>query len=190
MNQFRGVRRIALLLGLLTCITFPGAAAAATPSRLDAAPINPHLDLRPPQWCVLDMARDFGLHIGMPETLQAIVLQESSAGDFRVNPEDPSYGIAGVLLSTAETILGRRPTVHELMFDDELNLTVGAENLRECAADFTAWRRALICYNRGPDAANAMHQVDVDADDYVHKIAWRLQELQIYRTRASKCPRD
>ncbi len=189
MNQFRGVRRTALLLGLLACITYQGA-AAATPPSLNAASINPHLDLRPPQWCVLDMARDFGKRIGLADTMQAIVLQESSAGDFRVNPDDPSYGVAGVLLSTAKTILGRAPTVDELMHDDELNLTVGTENLRECAADFSAWRRVLVCYNRGPAAATSMHQVDVDADDYVHKIAWRLQELQIYRKRASKCPRD
>lgn len=195
MNQFRGVRRTMLLLGLLACIPGTGAAAGLAdshPLHLSAAPINPHLDLRAPQWCVLDMARDIGLAIGAPKVFQAIVLQESSAGDFLVNLKGPSYGAAGTLLSTANQMNGpgSELTPADLMQDTALDLKLGAAFLALCHARFGAWPRTIICYNKGPSVAAAMTQADIEADDYLPLIKWRLQELRIYRKRASKCPRD
>lgn len=196
MNKFRGVRRTThrhrlpalLLLGLLTYTPFGGAAAdpgGHPVTRLHAASI-----LTPHQWCVLDMARDAGARIHLPETMQAIVLVESSAGAYLTNPADPSYGAAGVKLDTAEQVLGRKVTVAELRDDPEVNLAAGSLFLQQCALAFSSWRRTVVCYNRGVAGTRALDDAQVSADFYFLFVRGRMRDLVAYRRHASTCPRD
>lgn len=74
---------------------------------------------------ILELARTVGEEIGMPETIQAIVLQETMLGTFGNKVGDRnlpvgkrSYGVAQVKVATARYVMHRYPELKDEYFGD------------------------------------------------------------------------
>ncbi len=125
---------------------------------------------------VLKLAYDVGQEIGWPETIQAIVLQESLAGGFGYKVGDAnlrvgkrSYGVAQVKVATARFVLnnyhelkdqyyGARKlrSVHDeeiivlLMTDDEACMVIASRNFELMLKNAKGqWAKAVAAYNQG-----------------------------------------
>lgn len=68
---------------------------------------------------ILSMAYTEGKRIGYPETIQAIIYLESSAGRYKQNLSDPSYGVGHMKVETAKHIL-KKHFNHSGFSDDEI----------------------------------------------------------------------
>lgn len=140
-----------------------------------------------------------GREVGNPETLQAILLQETRGGQTEPigNKESPvgkrSYGLMQVQVVAARSIFQRVPSLVEryfpdrkystiadeeiialLLTNDEANVRIAAHHfklyLQLCKGD---WERAVAAYNAGIGAVN---NIPVPAEfDYVVKVKAKME---------------
>lgn len=125
----------------------------------------------------------YASQVGAPDHLEilepAIIWEESQACRYQVNPEDPSYGCGGLLVSTASALAGRIVTAKELMTNNRLNIQLSEKYLAACVKNF-GLTRGLICYNRGPDAAKSMSEKTASTDFYVLAVRGRVKEIKSF----------
>lgn len=150
---------------------------------------------------ILKLAYEVGSEIGWPETMQAIVMQETLAGHFGYRIGDlnlpvgkRSYGIAQVKVATARFVLNnyhelkdqyfgtrklRRVSDEEiivlLMTDDEACMVIAARNF-ELMLKFSKgrWAPAVAAYNQGWGRARDME--NPRTFKYVKEIVHRIKK--------------
>ncbi len=145
---------------------------------------------------ILDMAKMYGEGVGMPETIQSIVLQESSAGaGGKIGDDGSSVGIMQMSPYTAQYVARKYQYIQELtpeqhataLFNNDYALLTGALYFKECYDKFKkykghwAWRYAVVCYNAGMTGAERMSKVEINTHPYLQKIRERLQFVREYR---------
>lgn len=121
------------------------------------------------QILVLSEAMYYGNRIGFPETLQAIVLQESLLGivhnDFVIGDigngfGKRSYGVCQVKLATAQFVIKyfdlpiqnfpEELLIARLITDRDFNLMIASHYFKYLYGYFQNWEAAVVAYNRGP----------------------------------------
>lgn len=150
---------------------------------------------------ILKLAYEVGNEIGWPETMQAIVMQETLAGHYGYRIGDlnlpvgkRSYGIAQVKVATARFVLNnyhelkdqyfgtrklRRITDEEiivlLMTDDEACMVIAARNF-ELMLKFSKgkWASAVAAYNQGLGGARKIE--NPRQFKYVKEIVHRIKK--------------
>lgn len=124
---------------------------------------------------VLRLAYDIGSEIGYPETIQAIVLQETIAGKFGNRVGDRSlrvgkrsYGVAQVKVATVRYVFHNYPAIKSeyygkrklrkitdeelivlMLTDDEANIVVATWNFKLMLKKTVTWTAAVVAYNQG-----------------------------------------
>jgi len=125
---------------------------------------------------ILKVAREVGAEIGYPETMQAIALQETQAGNYgnRIGDVNESvgkrsYGVMQVKVATTRFVFNNFPAIKDqyfgtrkirniadeeiivlLMTNDEACIEIATLNFKKML-DFSggAWSRAVAAYNGG-----------------------------------------
>ena len=133
---------------------------------------------------ILSMAYTEGKRIGYPETIQAIIFLESSAGENKQNLNDPSYGVGHMKVATFKNLL-KRHFNHSGFSDDEIPgvlkkndrfaiyLTClyfkSSVNFFRKRYKTKVWSRSVLSYNCG---VTGVHEngLSNDPNDYVRKI--------------------
>ena len=141
---------------------------------------------------ILDKAQFYGQMVGAPETIQAIVLQESSAGNAgRIGDDGNSIGIMQMRPSTAAWVsskyswLPQYKTEFEYaqaLLNDNYALLVGALYFKECSKVYHNWRQAVVCYNTGIRGASKMKSSKINSHKYLTNIKRRLKYVRKYRS--------
>lgn len=149
----------------------------------------------------LQRVYEIGQEIGNPETLQAIMLQES--GGYLIKTIQPpsktrSYGIMQVQIVAARSMLSRNPELLELYFpdrkyrslsdkeivnllvmDDDANMRIAAYHFKTyldlCSGD---WNKAVAAYNVGIGAVQRIP--NPVKFGYVKAIKTRLQSIRSF----------
>lgn len=150
---------------------------------------------------VLKIAKEIGEEIGWPETIQAIALQESSAGvpGYRIGDLDEpvgkrSYGVMHVKVATSRFVLNNFPRIKDqyfgnkrirqiideelivlLMSNDEFCIEIAALNFLKML-EFSGgdWIRAVAGYNGGWGIAKRLKKPR--EFDYVKHINRRIKK--------------
>lgn len=122
---------------------------------------------------LLKIAYEEGKKIGYPETIQAILWQETKAGSYGKidgiiigdsKSSRKSYGVLQVQLRTAREVLKKYPhlgtfgtdaeLLYRLLKDDRFNIRIGAHYFKNLIERFgenpSGWNRAVLAYNVGP----------------------------------------
>lgn len=149
----------------------------------------------------LTLAREIGDMFGFPETLQAIILQESSAGMMKLGDDGKSVGLAHVTYGAAVDVLewcangGKycgwwHGTIADndisikLVTDNRFNLLVAGTYHQMQYQYFLSkgysnpWARALISYNAGRDYASKLTDTGIQANLYYQNIMKRLLNIR------------
>lgn len=177
------------------------AGAAFTPPNVSSAPRVPQHEVIEQKRNNLMLVHEIGSEIGHPETLQAILLQETNGGTSTLvgNPTAPvrqrSYGLMQVQIGAARSILSRYPELLEKYFngkrvthitDTEMVqfLTTNHEgNVRIAAYHFRLyfnmvggdWSKAVAAYNVGIGGVKRITKPD--SFKYVREIKQKLQTI-------------
>lgn len=164
-------------LGILACILFI----------FLSCPAFGRPSLSPNQQVVLQKAKKTGLLIGWPETIEAIVYQESSLGRFKIGDDGKSLGLAHVQVGTAREVMKANKWLPQyktnysiakmLLHDDNTNLLIAAIYFQDCYDKFKNWPQSLICYNAGPQTAINWGRKNSEHFPYVIAIRKRLNEI-------------
>lgn len=148
---------------------------------VDASPFNER------QVELLQIAYEEGSVVGWPETIQAILLQESSAGVFGpVGDRGERFGKRSychmqVKLAAAKDVirhykLAEFTTDEELlvalMTDDRFCIRVGAHYFKLMTEQTNTWNEAVVAYNRGVSGARTVG----DVGDYLTKVSRRIKK--------------
>ncbi len=108
----------------------------------------------------------------------AIIYQESSGCAFLHGKLDPyAFGCSQLHHDTADGIAGAHVSTHILMHDYDLNLHIGAEQLRRCTVLFGKFG-GITCYNAGIPVARRMTPYQRNHSPYLHAIERRIRELK------------
>jgi len=117
---------------------------------------------------LLTIAYTYGMEIGWPETVQAILLNESLTtipkisyvvGDIKNGFGRRSYGRMQIQLLTAQFVITRYglveyPTeetlITRLITDDDFNIYIGSIYFNYLYKRFRDWEAAVVAYNKGP----------------------------------------
>jgi len=152
----------------------------------------------PEQRKLMGIAYLIGMEFDFPETMQALLLQESSAGqagrigDTSLKMGKRSYGVMQVKVATARKVMRKFqsivpkyfPTrkyykrlrdeeiIIKLIQDDEFGIRIAALNFTIHRANSRNWAHAVVAYNRGQRGANKI--ADVKKHKYYRKIVQRL----------------
>jgi len=114
--------------------------------------------------------------------LQAIVLHESGACRYLVSkdPRDKdSLGCGQVRVRTASAMAGAPVSRWMLLNDWTLNIELAGRYLADCFTRTHQWKRAIVCYNRGPGRARAMTPAAVAADPYLRLIQRTIRTVRV-----------
>ncbi|MDX1532785.1 MAG: transglycosylase SLT domain-containing protein [Nitrosopumilaceae archaeon] len=112
-------------------------------------------------------------------TLAAIIINESQAGLYRVNPESKDYGLTQISIKTAIDRMGYNDTpfmrsvvASRLVFDDELAIELAIEELLYWDGRRNGeWKYVVASYNSGNDPSNGLKY-------YYPKIARTVHQLK------------
>jgi hypothetical protein len=143
---------------------------------------------------ILKLAYIEGSRIGYPETVQAIVWQETHAGNYKWNKYgivgdsnghslgEKSYGVGQVRLSTAKFVLKRysylgtfpddEHLLVALLTDDHFNLSIVAHYFKMQVEAFEnpgAWGKSVLAYNVGPGNVKR-RGTGFDPNRYIDKV--------------------
>jgi len=155
---------------------------------------------------LMKLSHRYGKLIGFPETMQAILLQETNGGRVRKTPskskntfEQKSFGVMQIQPETAKFIMvnilgqdeSKIPPMHELKLllknNDNFSIhlaTLYFKYLYDMYVDRgnvsgVAWRKALLAYNVGPGTLNE-YGMNFDPNDYLNGIRDHLKILKEY----------
>jgi len=139
------------------------------------------------QQFILQKAKNTGFLIGWPETIEAIVYQESSLGRFKIGDDGKSLGLAHVQVGTAKDVMKKNQWLPQfktnysiakmLLHDDNTNLLIAAIYFQDCYDKFKNWPQALVCYNGGKQTAINWGRKNSEHFPYVIAIRKRLNEI-------------
>ncbi len=138
-------------------------------------------------------AKIWGEYVGYPETIQSIILTESSAnvlntkylvGDNRLGFGKRSYGIMQIKLSTAKFViryyglhwyrdLPEEVLIAKLLVEKDFNLQIGALYFKYLIKRFKSWKHAVVAYNRGPGWVSR-NRHKVNNHRYLTKVRYQL----------------
>jgi hypothetical protein len=141
---------------------------------------------------ILKLAYIEGSKVGFPETLQAIVWQETKAGNYNANRYGivgdshlgsvgkRSYGPAQVRLETAWDVLKEYPELGSfkndenllvaLLTDDHFNISIAAHYLKMQLGRFNSnWKKSILAYNVGPSNVKR-YGLARDPNKYVDRV--------------------
>lgn len=127
-------------------------------------------------------ACELGKPHGLCETMQAIILQESSACHPAqlVGDDGTSFGCGGLKLSTAR-MYDPKVTAKQLVNDRDRNLRITLRNLLACRERHgKSWRRMVVCHN-GPARAIRKSDTEIARDPYLWAVGERLLWLRKYQ---------
>jgi len=155
---------------------------------------------------LMKLSHQYGELIGFPETMQAILLQETNGGRVRKTSsksrnrfESASYGVMQIQPDTARyimvTILGQDekkiPPEHELKLllrnNDNFSIHLATLYFKHLYDMYiksgnlsgVAWRKALLAYNVGPGTLKE-YGMNFDPNDYINGIRDHLKILKEY----------
>ena len=159
------------------------------------------------QMSVMQAARSIGDLFGFEETIQAIVLQESSAGEALVGDGGASWGVAHVSVPAAIDAIQACITKYYNIcgyiqpYDgnpDSLGIRLATQadyNIVLAAAYFKlqydrykstgkdcAWSRALVDYNAGPGTSKNLSCQEVQSRQYRKNIWNRLNNIRKFNS--------
>ena len=146
--------------------------------------------LTPSQVTLLNVAKMTGALISHPETIQAILLVESSAGiGGRIGDDGRSLGVMQMKPATAMYVTAKYKWLPKLkdeaayaarlLTDDAYAILLGTLYFKECIKRHVLWSKAVVCYNVGL-AGN------VNATKYLTKIRKQIEVLRNHEREASK----
>lgn len=100
---------------------------------------------------------EYGRAYDLSYSLAAIAWKESSAGEFPINVNDPSYGVHGILITNAlvyaglkDTSFNRNKMAIQLVRDETLSAKFAVINLRFWQkVHGNDWRKIIASYNAG-----------------------------------------
>jgi hypothetical protein len=134
---------------------------------------------------VLDIAYEEGLKIGYPETIQAIVFVESSAGLKKFGDKNKSwsyrsYGIGHFQLATAKWLIKKhfghplfkndKQLVDSLVKNDKFSAILVRIYFEYLLKKFRGnWKKAVLAYNVGPTNVRKKG-LTFDPNRYINKI--------------------
>jgi len=143
-------------------------------------------------------AKDIGQEVGLPETLQVILLQETWAGQLdRVASDGLSYGVTQVKPSTAKEITQKHKTSLSLndkgnlddyklalLVDDEYAITVAGAYIhllhKQSGKD---WPRTVVSYNWGPTGARSLSDEQISNTVYFKNIRQKMRIVRDFNQR-------
>lgn len=138
---------------------------------------------------LLDIARTEGEVVGFPETIQAILMQESLAGlvgpvgDKKNGFGKRSYCPMQIKLAAAKHVLKEYGEINsyetdeeiiaKLLMDEEFCIQTGARYFAIMAKNTTSWPEAVLSYNRGLQGAKN----GSDPMNYLEKIRMKIKTV-------------
>jgi len=145
------------------------------------------------QEALLAKAKVVGEQIGLPETLQVILLQETWGGKFSMTSSDGlSYGVLQIKPSTAKYITEKHKTdliledkgsledyKQALLTDHDYSLKVGAAYVA-MLHEMTDkdWKRTVVSYNWGPTGARNLSDNQIVSTNYYKEIAEKMKVVR------------
>ncbi len=129
-----------------------------------------------------------GLRYGFGFTLAAIAWQESCAGEYRVNFQDPS---AGLFHAYIPSVFKRHPELkengfthnmvgHRLVTDDDFAVQIAIEELLFWNKVHEGnWKNIVKSYNRGYSWQTSK-RADASATEYYENVAQKVREIKQY----------
>lgn len=127
---------------------------------------------------LLSIAFQEGKRIGYPNTVRAMLLQESEAGDLgRIHDNNTTFGVMCIKMSTAQDVLKICNKCHtyknirkQLETDDLFNIKVAVTYLEYLLKVFNGdIDRAILAYNVGIGRIRK-HGMKFDPNDYLKKV--------------------
>lgn len=169
---------------------------------------NPELrvkELTQEQIALLTLAYHVGKATGMPETLQAILMQETLAGKLgRVDPHQVSFGVTQVKPVTAMDMVNRylrtkgsfkkvnligyrfsaKKTLSEykkaLLNDDLYALMVAAITITDLLERTPTWRQAVVAYNTGVAGSFRLSKHGLNNHAYLLGVKQKLKTIRLF----------
>jgi len=147
---------------------------------------------------LLDMAQHIGQEeVGMPETIQSILLVETAAGAAgRVGDRGRSIGVMQVRPETADyVVMLNQHKLRKLrsyyhyaiaLMNDEYSMVVGALYFKRCMDVYRSWRRAVVCYNQGVAGAGRLSDKEINQHVYLKKVKRALKNVRKYRKKVAQ----
>jgi len=164
----------------------------------------------PEQRKLMEMAYYIGKDVGFPETIQALLLQETHAGAFGDRIGDinlpvgkRSYGVMQMKVSTAKKVLTAYPElvtkyfptrktlsrvreeelIIKLIQDDEFSIHLAALNFAIHRKSSKSWSQAVVAYNTGQGAANDIENPK-EHEYFIHIINRLIKEVRPFNKAA------
>lgn len=154
----------------------------------------------------LHLARQVGDLYGFPETLQGIILQESSACLDRLGDDGKSLGCGNVTVPAAKDVLSycKLPKnakacavfvyyytsdtslATDLTINDDFNIIIAALYFKMHYDYFKSkgfslpWTRAIVAYNTGRNRVKNMSETELYNNSYRAKIKYRIKNIRKY----------
>lgn len=129
---------------------------------------------------VLDLAGNYGAQIGYANTIQAIVLVESSANPNTPNGISGEIGLMQIKPRTAHYVSKLNPkvlpifsdyeTYKQALRDPDYNLQVGSLYFKRCMDIFKSWPKAVVCYNQGVAGTKRLSPDEIAKHPYLKKV--------------------
>jgi hypothetical protein len=138
------------------------------------------------QSALLSKAKYYGSLVGYPETIQAILLQETMAGALgKVGDDGRSLGVMQMQPETAMYVTSKYSWLPQLqdkaayaaflLKSDDYAILLGALYFKECLKVHHTWKRAVVCYNYGiAGATNAK----LESNKYLASIIKHIKTLR------------
>ena len=125
---------------------------------------------------LMKLAYDEGIKIGYPNTMRAILLQETKAGLLgKYHDNGTSFGVMCVQLPTAKDMLGgvmynNEFLTNKLMNDDVFNIKIATKYFNYLIEYFNGdWDKAVLSYNVGMGRVKK-HGFKFDPNNYLSSI--------------------
>jgi len=150
------------------------------------------------QEVLLAKAKVIGEKIGLPETLQVLLLQETWGGKFSMTSSDGlSYGVLQIKPSTAKYITEKHQTdlvledkgsledyKQALLTDHDYSLKVGAAYV-DMLYKMTDkdWKRTVVSYNWGPTGARKLSDSQIKSTNYYQEVAEKMKVVRDFNAK-------
>jgi len=132
----------------------------------------------PDQLKLFDLAKQIAKPYNLQNTICGIILVESQAGLYKVNPQTEDYGVTGINVYSLLRRLNIEPThlaksfyATQLVIDDQYAITASLAELLYWQLDRnrTDWAHLISSYNQGSKVNNY---------DYARKVAKAIKYLK------------
>ena len=136
--------------------------------------------LSPHQLWALNYAKQTGQPY--PETLAAIIWQESSLCKYKTDREG-GIGCGHIFKGAVKAAWQMTVSRYSLLSDDKLNIHIAAAYLGYCIDRTRNWSRAVVCFNSGPYYAQHASWQHIIHNKYLLNIKRRIWQIRRLRER-------